>query len=102
MAGIAIMTLAGGILAGTQTASAAAPVSTDVAIAANGFGSAIPRLIDQRTNPPAPDLAQETPAVLGIDGKPTGSNLPTGTSKASKPGAGTTGAGGANSAASPR
>ncbi|HEV8563105.1 MAG TPA: hypothetical protein VGR06_42860 [Actinophytocola sp.] len=99
------MTLAGGILAGAQTASAAAPVSTDVAITANGHGSATPRFIDQRTNPQAPEIAgQEAPAPLGIDGKPTGSSLPTGTSKGSKPAgsAGTTGAGGANSATTPR
>lgn len=98
---MAAATLAGsGILAGAQ--SAAAPAS-EVAISASGRGAATPRFIDQRTNPPAaiPANVQDVPAPLGIDGKPTGSQLPVATSKGTKT-AGSAGTAGANQSATPQ
>jgi hypothetical protein len=99
---MAIMTLAGGLLAGTQSASAAVPATSgDVAIAPTGNGFATPRFIDQRTNPPAAETERQVvPATLGTDGKPTGSNLPISTKQGSKP-ARSAAVGEANSGAAP-
>jgi hypothetical protein len=101
-----MMTLAGGVLTGAQSVAApAAMPAGEIAIAAAGHGAAAPRFIDQRTNPPAPDVkAQDVPATLGVDGKPTGSSLPVSTTKGAKPASstGTTGAAGPNSSSTPR
>lgn len=102
---MATMVLAGGgVITGPQ--SAAAPAG-EVAVAASGHGTATPRFIDQRTNPPAAnqvDAPEAARPALGINGKPTGSRLPASTTKGAKPAgsAGTTAAGGANSSPSPQ
>ncbi|MEJ3744156.1 hypothetical protein WEI85_12770 [Actinomycetes bacterium KLBMP 9797] len=75
------------LLVGVESASAspsAAP-SAEVSIAPAGRGYATPKLVDQRTNPPARPITAPDHATLGLDGKPTGSGLPATTAESAKP-----------------
>jgi hypothetical protein len=79
------------LLAGTPTAVAASnpkDSSTEVSIAAAGWGRSTPRFIDQQTNTvqSTPSTVEDQPA-LGIDGKPTGA-LPQTSVQSVKPAAG--------------
>ena len=103
LAGIlgALLTGAPGAVAGSQAGSQASSAG-EVAIAPGGELVATPRLIDQRTNPAAPETspAGADDGALSIDGKPTGTGLPASSAQGRKPAAsGAPVAGGPNSTA---
>jgi hypothetical protein len=85
-------------VAGATASPSTAPAG-EVALAAGGRGFATPTVVNQQTNAAAGQAASSAAsATLGADGKPAGSSLPTGASRAGKPGAAVTrpAAGGAN------
>ncbi|MFI7546540.1 hypothetical protein [Actinoplanes sp. NPDC049599] len=89
--------LLAGLLVGVDAAAAPVPAPTEVALAAGGRGAAAAKLVDQRTNPKARPAVTTDRGALGRDGKPTGTALPTGQTRAAKsPGATRSGASGPN------
>ena len=85
---VVLASLISTVLVGTSATAAPPGAAADgePAIAPAGLATAIPRYVDQRTNPPAANLSTPNEqGALGIDGKPAGAGLTAAATQGRKP-----------------